>query len=470
MVAPLVLMIASSIANAAMKNMFAGMPSASDLFSTYIPNGVPGATSYGPGGLDIYNTPSLGQNGSVSNPTFSSTGTSKPYYQPPNFSFTNDGSGSGSNDSNGDGSEWGGQTYAPAAPVFGNAKDAPTTGNNFNGYGSLMAALQAGAFPGNDPEWQGIAQKYGVTGPQGQAPQAVTNPPGLTSSTVTSPQSFSRDNVYAPVNLGGIPGVTTSAASLFGSPDTSGQGFTPFVPDTMGLSLDRSKAFADQADLFQKQADEYDLSPITAAGKQAFDNRRQQLTQAREQALGNINAQFERNRISGSSLAASEITRAGLSFDDAEKQLSSDEATFNAQAKLQELTAKSDLMQKAFATRTQAIQTQIDDTFKIADFGSKNAEVQASLIDSQNKLKAAFAGIDSQTRDLQMQLMAQEAQSIRSNLTQISVGSANNDAMAQVEQNKVDLARDQGTGKLLSPIIEPVTAQIGKSFSDWLFS
>lgn len=35
--------------------------------------------------------------------------------------------------------------------------DAPSSGNNFRGYGSLDAAIAAGAYPHDDPEWQHIA-------------------------------------------------------------------------------------------------------------------------------------------------------------------------------------------------------------------------------------------------------------------------------------------------------------------------
>jgi len=38
--------------------------------------------------------------------------------------------------------------------------DAPTSGNNYNGHGTLAAAIKAGDYPHTDPEWVAIANQY----------------------------------------------------------------------------------------------------------------------------------------------------------------------------------------------------------------------------------------------------------------------------------------------------------------------
>ena len=378
----------------------------------------------------------------------------------------------------------------PMAGVTGTGGEDATYGAESQGYnpdpqfradGSAIPVMEHTSTPGvyrvNGQLVDGFLNPIGGTA-NGDTTFNVANGNAVTAAA----PSFSPSNPYAPVDLSGFTNslfgtqtVTAPGSSdLFGVP--GGGGFTPFVPDTMGLSSYQAKSFMSAADLFTKQASEYDISPLVTAGKQSFDLARTRLTDARQKALGDIQFGLERSKIAGSSLASDTIASANAEFAKQEADLAVKEAQFNAQAKLQELSARSDLLTKAADARTQAYTAQIDTVLKTATLGAQNAQVQAGLIDSANKLKGTLAALQQDTMKTRMQIMAQEAESIRNNLTQTTIAnigadSAKNNAATQIEIANKQLAQDkaQGVGGLVGSVLTPALTRVGSQIGDYLF-
>lgn len=381
-------------------------------------------------------------------------------------------------------------------------------------YAELVASMQA------DPAASLLSG--GVPVPSPPTSQTVTNPtvtPLPTVVTESRPATFGPDNIYAPVDFGGgelgVPALPTSRnTSLvgdrrFAEPSTgevgtaaqmgpqamtlrrptesfpqpfvpNNQGFTSFVPDTMGLSGDVSKSLFDQATLFEKQASEFDLSPVLSAGADKFKQAKADLAARREQRMGNLRAQIGRNRLAGSTLAQAMEASEAATWEQEERRLAVEEASFSAATKLQELSAKAGLMQQASAARTQAFTTRIDTMIKTATLGMEQAKLQgmigveqekvrASLIDSGNKLSAAMAEIRAAADRTRMTLMQQEAANIRNNLTSIRIANEQGEAAVQANRDRIDFERDQGLGGLVTPLVTPLISGIGEGIADKFF-
>lgn len=298
-----------------------------------------------------------------------------------------------------------------------------------------------------------------------------------------APGGFSPETPYAPIRFDDTPPIgrtlfpTAPEAPPFGTPPGA---FTPFVPETGGAVGDISRSLFDTADLFERQAAEFSLSPLVEAGAQRFAAARERLGRERQATLGEIEGMFNRNRISGSALAAASLASAGADFDIRDRELAVEEANFTADAKLRELSARADLTQRAAAARTQGFNVKLDALFKTAQFAQANAQIQAQLVDSSNRLKAAMAEIAEATVRIRMQLLQREAESIRTNLTNITlenlrgatardVAEISGEAELRAGRERQEFERDVGLGGLLTPIVAPAVSRVGELLADRLF-
>ena len=362
--------------------------------------------------------------------------------------------------------EWGGQGGAggsgsnvPTVDRFGRATgpgnpDGPTI--------EQARAYASGTMPGA-PMGSPAQQRFAAMVEQMEA--GTYQPPTGSAMSLGAPGAPGAPQSMIPR----LPGAFTPGGVYGGG--YSGAGFDSFVPQTAGIAGERSKAFFEQAGRIESAAGELDLSPLLSAGKQKFDLARQRVNESKTKALGDMNAMFERNRIAGSSLAADRMVLASKEFEKQQRELDVEEATFSAQTKLQEITTKADLMQKASATRVQAYQSQIDDVMKVASLGAQNAQVQMAMQDSANRLYGVLASLEAQRTQIEMQIQAKEAESIRNSLTQIDVAGIsadtakrNADIMAASENARTKLERDQGIGQLISPI----TSGLMQGAANWL--
>lgn len=338
-------------------------------------------------------------------------------------------------------------------------------------------ALQQGAdATGVDPVTGGPAR--------GSVSATVTNPPGLSSASVpgfdvTKPfDPFSYSSGGGSLSPQGV-GASGGSGDFFGGQNffTDGaSGYTPFVPDTMGLNNDLSSKYFDAASQFEKAAAEFDSAPLLQATSDSFARARDALQRDTEKRIGDLNASFERSRIQGSSLASGTMASAQKEFELNAADLANKEAQATAQVKLQEITTKADYASKATAARIAGTQAVIDNVFKTANLGAQNATVQAQLADSSNRLKQVLASLQEDMQKTQVQIAAQEAQSIRASVTNMDIAKLNaetqqktNQVQQNIEQSKINADKSQGIGSLVGTVLAPTIGKVGNSIADSLF-
>lgn len=255
----------------------------------------------------------------------------------------------------------------------------------------------------------------------------------------------------------------------FGSPEF-GQ-IDPFIPDTQGLAGARSRELFQQADFLAAQANQFlqGLGALTTERQKGFDQASQNLELAREKALGELGFQFERNKISGGNLRASVEASANAEFAQQQAQLDVQRGESLAQSKLQELEVQTNLIQQAGGLALQAVQANIDDVFQTAEFGAQSAAIQAQMRQAGQQLFAQISALQAETINNQMQLAAQEAQSIRAAIFGEQIAQEQNLSRERIAetQKEADIATGIG-GFLEEPLsggLDFLTGQAGNFLS-----
>lgn len=255
----------------------------------------------------------------------------------------------------------------------------------------------------------------------------------------------------------------------FKSPDFGE--ITPFIPETQGLSGVRSQRFMEQASFLEAQAGQFmeGLGALTTERQKGFDLAGKNLELGRAKALGDLGYQFERNKISGGSLRASTEASANAEYDRQKADLDVQRGESLAQSKLQELDVQTKLIQESSNLKLQAVQSDIDDSFKTAEFGRSTAEIQAQMRASGQQLFAAISAIQADIVKSQMDIAAREAQSIRAAIFGEKNIETQMESAAAIAKGERDQATNEGIGLLFEPAIQKGIAKIGGSIFDNIF-
>lgn len=345
----------------------------------------------------------------------------------------------------------------------------------------------------SDRSDQILAPQIGLPMPRilpGVTTPGVSEPvSGAVTSTVTAEPFFSPGNPNQPVNPFSFPRTTLANVTGAFSDPMAGRSFSDpiagrsLIPDTMGLVGARSTALINEAARLEMEAGKFSLGELANAKKRQFGLARERLEERRIARRGEAEAMLNRSRVGGSTLALAALGSVDAQFAEEAKALEVSEAESVAQSRLQEIEVKNELYTRASQARIQAVQSSIDDLFKTADIGLKDASLRIQAADiglkeaslrvqaaeSRDRLMAAFAAIEGEITRTQMQIAASEAQSIRDNITRLKVGREANEASERINEKKIDFEADKGIGQALSGVIEPTITQVGRSLSDWIF-
>lgn len=199
----------------------------------------------------------------------------------------------------------------------------------------------------------------------------------------------------------------------------------------------RTNSLFSLADTLESRAGVLTTKPLQKASRDVFDRTITAARQKREREVGNLSAQLSRRRIHGP-LAAGQRAQLEEFFGDQEAELTSQQAVIEAELALKELGIETDLLTQASQARIQARALEIQDTVGDTELAGQLASQYAQMEE-----------INLRTRLL---VAAQEAESIRSNITAQETAQLDASSRASIASEQRSQTRGIGIGNLIGGI------------------
>jgi hypothetical protein len=199
----------------------------------------------------------------------------------------------------------------------------------------------------------------------------------------------------------------------------------------------RTNSLFSLADTLESRAGVLSTKPLQKASRDVFDKTITAARQKREREVGNLSAQLSRRRIHGP-LAAGQKAQLEEFFGDQEQELTSQQAVIEAELALKELGIETELLTQASQARIQARTLEIQDTVGDTELASQ--------------LASQFAQMEEINLRTRLLVAAQEAESIRSNITAGETAQLDAASRASIASEARSQTRGIGIGQLIGGI------------------